>query len=103
MSNDAWFKDTYFPESHLALSRIRAVENRRDIIVNSNQGYAGFISASGALQASLSEASQCLTDTINTRSQISYFTKYGNWLIILTFIISLLLIKFIALLTKGKR
>ncbi|MEP6466020.1 MAG: apolipoprotein N-acyltransferase [Parafilimonas sp.] len=47
MSNDGWFNNTYIVRSHFLHARLRAVETRKDIAVNCNNGYSGFINASG--------------------------------------------------------
>ena len=47
MSNDGWFNDTYIVRSHFLSARLRAVEMRKDVAVNCNNGYSGFISANG--------------------------------------------------------
>ena len=49
MSNDGWFNNTYIVRSHFLSARLRAVETRKDVIVNCNNGYSGFISASGSI------------------------------------------------------
>jgi apolipoprotein N-acyltransferase len=47
MSNDGWFNNTYIVRSHFLHARLRAVETRKDIAVNCNNGYSGFIHADG--------------------------------------------------------
>lgn len=47
MSNDGWFSNTYIVGLHFYNARLRAVENRRDLVVNSNNGICGHILASG--------------------------------------------------------
>jgi apolipoprotein N-acyltransferase len=47
MSNDGWFNDTYIVKFHFLNTRLRAVETRKDIVVNCNNGYSGVISADG--------------------------------------------------------
>ena len=47
VSNDSWFGDTYIAESHFYAARLRAVETRKDVVVNSNMGYSGLIDANG--------------------------------------------------------
>ena len=49
MSNDGWFNDTYIVGLHFYNARLRAVETRKDMVVNSNNGYSGVIKASGAI------------------------------------------------------
>ncbi len=49
LSNDGWFSDTYLVDLHYYNVRLRAVESRRDIAINSNNGYSGLIDAAGNL------------------------------------------------------
>jgi apolipoprotein N-acyltransferase len=47
MSNDGWFNNTYVVRDHFYNARLRAVETRKDVVVNCNNGYSGLIQASG--------------------------------------------------------
>jgi len=47
MSNDGWFNDTYIIRSHFLSARLRAVETRKDVVVNCNNGFSGSIDAAG--------------------------------------------------------
>ena len=47
MSNDGWVRDTWLVAGHFYNTRLRAVETRKDITVNSNNGWSGCIYASG--------------------------------------------------------
>lgn len=49
VGNDAWFADTYVALGHFYQCRIRAVENRKDVVVNINAARAGVIRASGSI------------------------------------------------------
>ena len=50
IGNDSWFPNTWVTRGHYYICRIRAVENRKDLIVNLNGGYSGLIEASGLAQ-----------------------------------------------------
>ncbi len=50
MSNDGWFNDTYIVNLHFYYARLRAVESRKDIAINSNNGWSGLIKASGDIE-----------------------------------------------------
>ena len=50
MSNDGWFNDTYIVRIHYYYARLRAVESRRDIAINCNNGFSGLIKASGSIE-----------------------------------------------------
>jgi apolipoprotein N-acyltransferase len=47
LSNDGWFSDTYLTDLHFWNVKLRAVETRRDVAFNSNNGYTGLVNASG--------------------------------------------------------
>jgi apolipoprotein N-acyltransferase len=49
LSNDGWFRDTWLVNSHFYNARLRAVETRKDLAINSNNGRSGLISASGRI------------------------------------------------------
>jgi apolipoprotein N-acyltransferase len=46
-SNDGWFRDTWLVAQHFYNARLRAVETRKDLVINSNNGWSGCIYASG--------------------------------------------------------
>lgn len=49
LSNDGWFRNTYLVNSHFYNARLRAVETRKDLAINSNNGRCGLINASGRI------------------------------------------------------
>lgn len=51
MGNDSWFSDGYIPLQHFYNCRLRAVETRKDVLVNNNMGYSGLIRADGEIAA----------------------------------------------------
>jgi apolipoprotein N-acyltransferase len=64
MSNDGWFRDTYLVSQHFYNARLRAVETRKDIAINSNNGWSGLVRASGRIV----EARRSGTSFISTLS-----------------------------------
>ena len=50
ISNDGWFSDTYIVRLHYYYARLRAVESRKDLAINCNNGYSGLIKASGVIE-----------------------------------------------------
>lgn len=47
--NDGWFTDTYIPKQHFFHARLRAVETRKDILINNNLGYFGMVQSTGEI------------------------------------------------------
>jgi apolipoprotein N-acyltransferase len=52
LTNDAWFGDTTQPWVHLALSKLRAVEQRRFFVRSTNSGVSAFVDPVGRTLAS---------------------------------------------------
>ncbi len=50
MSNDGWFCNTYIVRLHYYYARLRAVESRKDLAINCNNGFSGLIKASGDIE-----------------------------------------------------
>lgn len=49
LTNDAWFGDSTEPWEHMALSKMRAVEQRRYLVRSTNSGVSGFVDPVGRL------------------------------------------------------
>ncbi|VVS93876.1 apolipoprotein N-acyltransferase [Desulfoluna spongiiphila] len=49
LANNNWFTGTPLIRHHFYFNRIRAIQNRKDLVVNNNLGMSGHISASGVI------------------------------------------------------
>jgi len=85
LSNDGWFRDNYLVQLHFSNVRLRAVETRKDIAINSNNGTSGLVSASGRVD---------LSDLvyIHPNGVLTIAVKYPNWPIYLCGLVSLAII-----------
>jgi apolipoprotein N-acyltransferase len=54
LGNDSWFYDTNVPLPHFYSGRLRAVEARKDLVINNNLGISGLIRANGEIAAQFS-------------------------------------------------
>ncbi len=73
-SNDGWISGSYLAEAHWLQARLRAVETRRDILVNSNKGYSGIIYASGKTGEAVKS-----DEPIVTPVQVSLNSSITHW------------------------
>ena len=53
ISNDGWFGRSAAPAQHLAMARVRAVENRRWLLRDTNNGYTVSVDPYGRIVASM--------------------------------------------------
>ncbi|MYE87723.1 apolipoprotein N-acyltransferase [Candidatus Poribacteria bacterium] len=96
LTNDAWFDGTAAPEQHLAMTPLRAVENRVAVFRCANGGISCIIDAFGRIIAPPIQANDTENFLIG-RIPLSHhggtiYTRYGDWFPILCFLVSVLLI-----------
>src|SRR5690554_4544848 len=96
ISNDSWFKNTYLINSHFYINRMRSITTRRDLIINSNGGISGAITANGDIK--FQEASNRIVmrrASMQPREGKTLYTIFPYFLPLISFllIIGLKLIK----------
>jgi apolipoprotein N-acyltransferase len=80
ISNDGWFGRSSAPEQHMAMARVRAVENRRWLLRDTNNGYTESIDPYGrtAAQFPLDIRGQ-LDAPYDFRTDLTPYAKFGDW------------------------
>jgi apolipoprotein N-acyltransferase len=95
MSNDAWLENTHLIDQHFYVSRLRAIETRRDMLTNSNRGYGGHISRSGRIIVqNISKDAVCTLSTVTLQQKTSFYFKFRDWFVYTGFIFILFIILF---------
>ncbi|MCW3787607.1 apolipoprotein N-acyltransferase [Plebeiibacterium sediminum] len=95
LANDNWFTNTYLIKQHLYCTRLRAIENRKPIIVNANCGYSGLINAKGELNVHMNtKEPHVIVNEITYEESCSYF-RYRKivFLLIISVLLSYIFIK----------
>jgi len=93
ISNDGWYGDTCAPWQTLNMSRMRAVENRRWLLRDTNTGITTIIDPYGRLMASVPRhALTSLAARFGYRSDLTFYTVHGDLFAYLCGIISLCII-----------
>ena len=81
ITNDGWWKESPGSWQHLGYSRLRAVENRRSIARSANTGISGFINQRGEVVIKTSlNTSQALSASIRQNDEMTFYTRYGDYL-----------------------
>jgi len=83
VTNDAWFGRSWGPYQHLAVSAVRAMENRVPILRAANTGISAVIDRSGRVVRSipLEERGVIVVD-IETGGGLTLYTRFGDWIVI---------------------
>ncbi|MCA9733698.1 MAG: apolipoprotein N-acyltransferase [Deferribacteres bacterium] len=79
VTNDGWYKRTGAPYQHAQMAVFRAIENRTPIARCANTGISMTIDPYGKIRKETGIFEEAvITDTLQTRTQLTYFTKNGH-------------------------
>ena len=92
ISDDGWYGDTSAPWQHLNMARMRAIENRRWILRDTNNGITAVIDPYGRVRQSIPRhAVDALPAGYSFRSDVTFYTAHGDvfgWLcVLLSFVV----------------
>ncbi|MDF1524686.1 MAG: apolipoprotein N-acyltransferase [bacterium] len=102
VTNDAWFGRSWGPFQHLAVSAVRAKENRVPVLRAANTGISAIIDRRGRIVKSipLEERGVVVAD-IETGGGQTFYTRYGDWIVILCMaVVSVYFVLLLALTTS---
>jgi apolipoprotein N-acyltransferase len=103
ITNDAWFRSTAALEEHLSMSVLRAIENRRFLIQAANTGYSAIIAPTGELiRQSKIEHQEWLTDEVALFTEHTFYTRHGDLIIYISWLIMLLNISWLLIVVVPK-
>jgi apolipoprotein N-acyltransferase len=81
LSNDGWFGRSSAPAQHLAMARVRAVEFRRWLLRDTNNGYTVSVDPYGRILARMAPDIRGELDAPYAfRSDMSFYARWGDWL-----------------------
>jgi apolipoprotein N-acyltransferase len=89
ISNDGWFGDTGAPRQHLNMARMRAVENDRWLLRDTNTGVTAVVDPLGRItkEAPLNQRT-ALQASYDVEETTTFYTRHGDWFPLLCAIIS---------------
>ena len=79
ITNDGWWGDTPGYHQHFNFARLRAIENRRDVVQAANTGTSGLIDQKGDVHATTGWwVETTLRGTVNGNDTLTPFVKHGD-------------------------
>jgi apolipoprotein N-acyltransferase len=92
ISDDGWYGDTSAPWQHLNMARMRAIENRRWLLRDTNNGITAVIDPYGRVRQSIPRhQTDALPAGYAFRSDVTFYTAHGDvfgWLcVLLSFVV----------------
>ena len=81
LTNDGWWGNTPGYKQHFSFARLRAIETRRWVLRSANTGTSGSIDPSGKIiKKSAYWTKSAFSQTIQLRTDQTFYTTYGDWL-----------------------
>ncbi|HIB37484.1 apolipoprotein N-acyltransferase [Mesonia sp.] len=81
ITNDAWWGNTQGHQQHLSYARLRAIENRKNVVRSANTGISAVINSKGEILNSLGYEEQgSLKVKVNLNNELTFYTQYGDYL-----------------------
>lgn len=85
VSNDAWFGDSLAPHQHLQITRMRAIENSRDLVRSTQTGISALIDANGRIiKRSRQFEVAAVQGEVTLRQGLTPYQRWGGpvWLVL---------------------
>jgi apolipoprotein N-acyltransferase len=80
ISNDGWFGRSAAPAQHLMMARVRAVENRRWLLRDTNNGFTASVDPYGRIVAELpTDVRSELDAPYDFRRNLTPYVRFGDW------------------------
>ena len=81
ITNDGWWEDTPGYRQHVSFSRLRAIENRRDVVRAANTGVSAHINQRGdILYASDFWQEDAFHATVSLNNQLTFYSRWGDYI-----------------------
>jgi len=93
ISNDGWFGTSQAAEQHLRMARVRAVENRRWIVRDTNSGISASIDPYGNVERVMHRDERDSADLpYDFRTDKTIYTRFGDWFAWMCVLVSVILV-----------
>ena len=103
ISNDGWFGRSAAPAQHLMMARVRAVENRRWLLRDTNNGYTVSVDPYGRIAAQLpTDVRGQLDAPYDFRSGLTVYARFGDWFAWLCVLASVVFLVLAIAMRKGR-
>ncbi|GAB3358605.1 apolipoprotein N-acyltransferase [Arachidicoccus ginsenosidivorans] len=101
--NDGWFSHTYISKQHLYHARLRAVETRKDLLINNNDGYSGKIESSGRMpEINKGQSAMIGYATVYPNGVKTFIVLHPHWFALLCLIVFLAILSYNLIFVKEK-
>ena len=81
ITNDAWWGNTQGHQQHLSYARLRAIENRKNVVRSANTGISAVIDSKGEILKRLAYEEQgSIKAKVKLNDRKTFYTQFGDYL-----------------------
>jgi len=81
ITNDGWWGNTEGHRQHVSMARLRAIENRRDVVQSANTGISAHIDQKGEIVQQLPyDKRGSIRAEVRLNEQQTFYTKHGDYM-----------------------
>ncbi len=93
ITNDGWWKKTGGYRQHFDYARLRAIENRRDVVRSANTGKSGHINQRGEAVATLEFGKKGFLEVNpHLNDELTFYTRHGDYIARIAWFLTVLLL-----------
>lgn len=104
ITNDAWWGNSQGHKQHMSYARLRAIENRKNIIRSANTGISGIINSRGDIVIKTNYDEEIVLNSIAyENNNLTFYIKYGDYIFRISLMLFLIIFSyFISSKIRGK-
>ena len=93
ITNDGWWGNTPGHRQHLSYARLRAIENRKDVVQSANTGISAHINQKGEIVQELAyEKRGEITARVHLNTKKTFYSNHGDYLARVSIFMAVLLL-----------
>jgi apolipoprotein N-acyltransferase len=104
ITNDAWWGNSQGHKQHMSYARLRAIENRKNIVRSANTGISGLINSRGDIEIKSNYDEEIVLNyQAYENDKVTFYIMYGDYIFRISLMLSLIIFSyFISSKIRGK-
>lgn len=79
--NEGWYDNLWASQQFLAITKIRAIEQQKNIAISSNRGHSGFVHPDGTFEVTGEQKAKAVTGILGLNKTRTLYSQFGDFLI----------------------
>ena len=95
ITNDAWWGNSQGHKQHMSYARLRAIENRKNIVRSANTGISGLINSRGDIEIKSNYDEEIVLNyQAYENDKVTFYIMYGDYIFRISLMLSLIIFSY---------